>query len=95
MHFDSTLPRDNSRLVARLDQRCLGAEAGVRSTRTRSETSSISRLGGSRWRLRRTRGMRLATEFEFAESTQSTKLAPCDVWNQLAVHQIRVIPAHR
>jgi len=62
---ESALER-NFRIVARLDRRCLGAEAGVRSRRTRSETSSISRLGGSRWRLGRARGMRLAMEFEWS-----------------------------
>ncbi len=47
-------PCDHSRVVASLDRKRLGAdfwgEAG-----SRSEAFSIRRLGGSRWRLRRTR----------------------------------------
>jgi len=41
-------------MVARLDRKRLGQELWQRSG-TRSEAFSISRLGGSRWRLRRTR----------------------------------------
>jgi hypothetical protein len=56
---------DYFRLVARLDRRCLGAQAGARSRKNRSETSSISRLEGSRWRLRWALEVPLAMEFEW------------------------------
>jgi hypothetical protein len=50
-------------VVARLDRKRLGEELSQRSG-TRSEAFSISRLGGSRWCLRRTR---CAMGFEAAE----------------------------
>jgi hypothetical protein len=42
------------RVVARLDRKCLGQES-IRGARSRFEAFSISRLEGSRWRLRQTR----------------------------------------
>ena len=88
----------NFRIVARLDRRCLGAEAGVRSRKTRSETSSISRLGGSRWRLRRTRGMQLAMEFEwvflrllFGAKREYGHFQGCEEETQIPPHTWRII----
>jgi hypothetical protein len=55
----------NFLFAASFDRKRLGANfwGGVES---RSEAFSIRRLGGSRWRLRRARGTRLAMEFEWA-----------------------------
>src|ERR1039458_8898203 len=57
--------RDYFRLAASLDRKRLGQTFGAESG-SRSEAFSMRRLGGSRWRLRRTRGMRLAMEFEWS-----------------------------
>src|SRR6266446_3552915 len=46
--------RDSSRFVASLDRKRLG-QAVLCKARNTSEAFSIRRLGGSRWRLRRTR----------------------------------------
>jgi len=53
-YFRFEAPPDKSRLVASLDRKRLGADCwGGAGSRT--EAFSIRRLGGSRWRLRRTR----------------------------------------
>ncbi len=56
---------DYFRIAASLDRKRRGADFWAQRG-SRSEAFSMRRLGGSRWRLRRTRGTRLAMEFEWA-----------------------------
>jgi len=56
--------KGSGRIVARLDRKRLG-QSPMRGSCGGSEAFSISRLEGSRWRLRRAREMLLAMEFEW------------------------------
>jgi hypothetical protein len=91
------LARDNFRIVARLDRKRLGARFRGEEE-SRSEAFSISRLEGSRWRLRRAREMRLAMEFEwvffrllFGAKRECRHFQGCGQERQIPPHTWRII----
>ena len=87
----------NSRIVARLDRKRLGAQYWGKAE-SRSEAFSMSRLEGSRWRLRRAREMPLAMEFEwaflrflFGAKRECRHFQSCGEEKQIPPHTWRII----
>jgi hypothetical protein len=94
---DDFFGRVSFRIAARLDRKRLG-QSPMRSSCGRSEVFSMSRLEGSRWRLRRAWEMRRAMEFEwgflrllFGAKRECRHFHGCGEEMQIPPHTWRII----